>query len=187
MQFFFPYKTLFLKVYPPAMRGDLHTLKRVCSYASVVMLIGEIAFLVLSVATFALGAVSLTSEDIRETFVSIIKCGDSDLSLIAGTLEMTILFIAMFITVKAIHDIMGSIMREHSPFTDENAARFKVVSITFLLCSVTLAALEYLNREDPIMSVCMLLVCILISVVMYCLTIVFRYGSILQDESDHTL
>jgi hypothetical protein len=37
------------------------------------------------------------------------------------------------------------------------------------------------------MAVCMFLVCILISVVMYCLTIIFRYGSILQDESDHTL
>ena len=31
------------------------------------------------------------------------------------------------------------------------------------------------------------LVIILICVVLYCLTIVFRYGCILQNESDHTL
>ncbi len=169
------------------MRGDLHTLKRVCSYASVVMLIGEMAFLVLTVAVTAMGIASFVSGDIRETFVSLIKCGESDMSVIAGTLELAVIFVAMFITVKAIHDIMDSIMKEHSPFVDDNAVRFKIVSITFLVCSAALAILEYLNREDAVMAVCMFLVCILISVVMYCLTIIFRYGSILQDESDHTL
>lgn len=169
------------------MRGDLHTLKRVCSYASVVMLIGEIAFLILTIAVLAMGIASFTSDDIREAFVSLIKCEESDLSVIAGMLELAVIFAAMFITVKSIHDIMDSILKEHSPFMEENAGRLKIVSITFLVCSAALAVLEYLNREDAIMAVCMFLVCILISVVMYCLTIIFRYGSILQDESDHTL
>ena len=169
------------------MRGDLHTLKRVCSYASIVMMIGEIAFLVLAVASVAMSVLSFTSDDIRKMFTSLIKAGDSDLSLIAGTIEITILFLAMFITVKVIHDIMVSIKKEHSPFMEENSNGFKLVSMTFLIISVPLAVLEFLNRDDIVLSIIILLGCILICVVMYCLTIIFRYGYLLQDESDHTL
>ena len=169
------------------MRGDLHTLKRVCSYASIVMMIGEIAFLVLAVASIAMSVLSFTSDDIRKMFTSLIKAGDSDLSLIAGTIEITILFLAMFITVKVIHDIMVSITKEHSPFMEENSNGFKLVSMTFLIISVPLAVLEFLNRDDIVLSIIILLGCILICVVMYCLTIIFRYGYLLQDESDHTL
>ena len=169
------------------MRGDLHTLKRVCSYASIVMMIGEIAFLVLAVASVAMSVLSFTSDDIRKMFTSLIKAGDSDLSLIAGTIEITILFLAMFITVKVIHDIMVSITKEHSPFMEENSNGFKLVSMTFLIISVPLAVLEFLNRNDIVLSIIILLGCILICVVMYCLTIIFRYGYLLQDESDHTL
>ena len=169
------------------MRGDLHTLKRVCSYASIVMMIGEIAFLVLAVASVAMSVLSFTSDDVRKMFTSLIKAGDSDLSLIAETIEITILFLAMFITVKVIHDIMVSITKEHSPFMEENSNGFKLVSMTFLIISVPLAVLEFLNRDDIVLSIIILLGCILICVVMYCLTIIFRYGYLLQDESDHTL
>ena len=169
------------------MRGDLHTLKRVCSYTSIVMMIGEIAFLVLAVASVAMSVLSFTSDDIRKMFTSLIKAGDSDLSLIAGTIEITLLFLAMFITVKVIHDIMVSITKEHSPFMEENSNGFKLVSMTFLIISVPLAVLEFLNRDDIVLSIIILLGCILICVVMYCLTIIFRYGYLLQDESDHTL
>ena len=169
------------------MRGDLHTLKRVCSYASIVMMIGEIAFLILAIASVAMSVLSFTSDDIRKMFTSLIKAGDSDLSLIAGTIEITLLFLAMFITVKVIHDIMVSITKEHSPFMEENSNGFKLVSMTFLIISVPLAVLEFLNRDDIVLSIIILLGCILICVVMYCLTIIFRYGYLLQDESDHTL
>ncbi len=172
---------------PNNMRGDLHTLKKVCRYASVVMLAGEIAFIALIAAVGILGAWSFSSPDMRGTFSSIIKCGGSDLSLASGTLETMIIFAAMFVTVKTIHDIMLSIQKEDSPFVVENAERFKTVSLTFLVSSVPLAVLEYLTRSDWILAVCVLLVCILICVVMYCLTIIFRYGCALQDESDHTL
>ncbi len=169
------------------MRGDLHTLKRVCSYASVVMLIGESMFLILAAAAICLGTASFFSEDVHGMFVPLIKAEDTDISLIAGTLEIALMFIAMFVTVKTIHDIMASIMKEHSPFLEENSSGFKTVCLTFLLCSAPLAVLEFLCRDDIVMSLCIFLACILISVVMYCLTIIFRYGSILQDESDHTL
>lgn len=169
------------------MRGDLHTLRRVCSYASVVMFAGEIAFIILTIASLALGIWSFLSDDVREMFTDLIRCGSSDLSLISGSVEMALLFITMFITVKAIHDIMVPIQNDNSPFMEENSSHFKLICMTFLISSVPLCILEYLNREDLVLALCVLLICILISVVMYCLTIIFRYGYLLQDESDHTL
>ena len=169
------------------MRGDLHTLKKVCRYASVVMLAGEIAFLALIVATLALGVMSFGSADMREFFIGIFRCGGSDLSLIAATLEMALIFVAMFVTVKAIHDIMVSIQNEHSPFLVANANRFKTVCLAYLILSVPLTVLEYLTRDDVVTAIIVLLVCMLITVCLYCLTIVFRYGSMLQTESDQTL
>ena len=169
------------------MRGDLHTLKKVCKYASVVMLLGEIAFAVLTAAVLIMGAMALNDAGIREKFCNLIKCGSSDLSLTAGMLEIALIFVAMFITVKMIHDIMMSIQKEHSPFVIENADRLKIVSMTFLVSSVPLTLLDFLNRADDIIAICIFLVCILICVVLYCMTIVFRYGCMLQTESDHTL
>ena len=169
------------------MRGDLHTLKRVCRYASVVMLAGEIAFIALTAAVLVMGAWSMSDPSIRESFSNLIICKGTDLSLVSGTVELAVLFVAMFVTVKIIHDVMMSIQREHSPFIMENADRLKMVSLTFLVASAPLAVLEYLCRSNDILAVCIFLACILICVVLYCLTIVFRYGCMLQNESDHTL
>ena len=172
---------------PTIMRGDLHTLRKVCSYASVVMLAGEVAFAVLTIASVVLGAVSFTSPDVRDWFTHLIKCGTTDLSLAAGTIEMALLFAVMFLTVKTIHDTMVSIQKEHSPFMDSNAVRFKTLCIAYLVTSIPLSILEFLNRGDQVLAICVLLAFILICVVLYCLTIIFRYGAMLQDESDHTL
>jgi|GEM_PF-874673 len=169
------------------MRGDLHTLKKVCRYASVVMLAGEIAFALLTAATVVFGIWSFSDAGIRSVFSGLIKCGPSDLSLASGTAETAVMFVTMFITVKVIHDIMVSIQREHSPFMEENSGGFKLVSVTFLIAAAPLTVLEYLTRGDDVLTVCVPLICILISVVMYCLTIIFRYGYALQDESDRTL
>jgi len=175
------------EMHPLHMRGDLHTLKRVCSYASIVMLVGEVAFLLLAVGTAIFGILAFSDNGIRSSFIDLIKCNGSDISVIAGMIEMVLAFVAMFITVKVIHDIMVSIQREHSPFMEDTPKGFKLVCLTYLISSVPLAILEYLCREDFVLSICVFLLCILISVVMYCLTIIFRYGHLLQDESDHTL
>jgi len=169
------------------MRGDLHTLERVCSYASVVMLIGSIVFLVLAAACTVLGIWSFSSADIRELFTALIRCGTSDLSLAAGTVEMIAAFATGSVALKLIHGVMVTTMDRSSPFVMENADRFKKLSLLFLGASVILTLSEYLNRSDIVLTVCVFLFCILICVVMYCLTIVFRYGSALQTESDYTL
>lgn len=175
------------EMHHPRMRGDLHTLKRVCSYASVVMLVGEVAFIILAVGAAVFGALAFTDDDMRSTFVDVIKCNSSDISVLCSAAQMVLAFLAMFITVKVIHDIMVSIQREHSPFMEDTPKGFKLVCMTFLILSVPMTILEYGSREYIVLAIGILLLCILISVVMYCLTIIFRYGHLLQDESDHTL
>jgi len=169
------------------MRGDLHTLERVCSYASVVMLAGSIVFMMLAVSCTVLGLLSFSSPDIREMFSSLIKCRLTDISVAAGTVEMVVAFITAAVSLKLIHGVMVTTMDRSSPFVMENADRFKKLSLLFLGSSVILAIFEYLNRSDAVLTSCLFLFCILICVVMYCLTIVFRYGSALQTESDYTL
>ena len=169
------------------MRGDLHTLKRVCSYASTVMLAGCIVFIALAAITLILGGASFVSDDVKDFLVPTIHASDTDLSIISRVLELSVMFIAMAITLRAIHSIMSEILKDNGPFIEGNSEGFKLISLTFLACSVPLAVLEYLSSEDAVIAVAILLACILISVVMYCLTIIFRYGFVLQDESDHTL
>ena len=169
------------------MRGDLHTLKRVCSYASVAMLIGEVAFAALTAAMLTMCGFALSNDGFRRTFADLIWCRETDLSVISGTLELCLIFAAMFITVRVIHSIMVSIRKEHSPFMEQTPDGLKLVCITFLVSALPLMVLEYLCREDIIPALCAALLCILISVVMYCLTIIFRYGYLLQEESDRTL
>ena len=171
------------------MRGDLHTLKKVCKYASTVMFIGEIVFAVLIIATIGLAIASQFSDGARDIFVDLISAKDySDpLKTTSSFIVMTLIFALGFLTVWIVHDIMVSIQREHSPFMEDTPKGFKLVCMTFLILSVPMTILEYGSREDIVLAIGVLLLCILISVVMYCLTIIFRYGHLLQDESDHTL
>lgn len=169
------------------MRGDLHTLKRVCSYASVAMWIGSIAFILLTSAVIILGIMSFSSPDIRTMFTGLIKCGNGDLALASAIIEMTLAFIAAYIVIKTMYFIMKSIQNEHSPFTQDNAERFKMITVTLLGAAIILPIFEYMNRSDIIVTVCLCLFLVLLTVVSYCITIMFRYGSILQKESDETL
>ena len=175
------------EMHHPHMRGDLHTLKRVCSYASVVMLIGEVAFIALAIGMAAYGILAFTDEEMRSSYIDLIKCDPTDMSVICSAIEMVLAFLAMFITVKVIHDIMVAIQKEHSPFMEDTPKGFKLICMTFLVLSVPMTILEFASRGDIVLALCVLLLCIFISVVMYCLTIIFRYGHLLQDESDHTL
>ena len=68
------------------MKGDLSTLKKVCKYASVVMLIGEIVFAALVLITVALGIASLFSDPGKDMFIQWIgsKYTDGTLTLPMG-------------------------------------------------------------------------------------------------------
>lgn len=83
--------------------------------------------------------------------------------------------------------IMESVASEPSPFTLKNAGLLKAIALMFLPASAALFVLELLAGRGPAEAVFVLFGALLVSLVMYCLTIVFRYGAALQKESDETL
>jgi len=85
--------------------------------------------------------------------------------------------------------LFTNIRRSYTPFTLENAKvlkhaavalLFSVVSMPFIF--VILASL--LNQRYQISIELLLFV---LSLIVYCISLVFRYGALLQKESDETL
>ena len=171
------------------MRGDLHTLKRVCEYASVVMFIGEIVFAILLIALAVLGIGSFFSADMSNILndVTYVEKSDSDLVKVCSFLTAVVILVMAFITVKLVRDTMESLKKEYTPFIAENTGRMKTISLTFLVSSIVLLILLILSQRAVVFILFAFFGCLLVSVVMYCVTIVCRYGMLLQKESDETL
>ena len=170
------------------MRGDLHTLKRVCEYASKVMYVAEYVLAALAVATLALIIASFFSEA-AEDFITEWVGTDADETYrrVAAALKFMMIWVMGFLTVKGVHDIMCDIRDEHSPFTEANTDRMILISKIYLIGAIVLLALDIFAGTQIAFTVFVFLGCLLISVVMYCLALVCRYGGVLQKESDETL
>lgn len=170
------------------MRGDLHTLKRICEYASKVMYVAEYVLIALTIATAALIIASFFS-DAAEDFIRdwIESSSDERYRMVAASLKYLIIWIMGFLTVKGVHDVMCDIRDEHSPFTEANTDRMKMISLVYLAGAFILLILDIIAGAPVAFTVFVFLGCLLITVVMYCLALVCRYGGVLQKESDETL
>ena len=171
------------------MRGDLHTLKRVCEYASKVMLVAEYALAALAVVTIIVGVAALFVDEAESLLLDVIAASESDSMLrkVSSVLKLLMIWVLGFITIKAVHDIMCTIRDEHSPFTEENTRRMITVSLSYLVFAFIFLILDILIATSPAEAIFLFLGLTLVSVVMYCLALVCRYGAVLQKVSDETL
>ena len=171
------------------MRGDLHTLKRVCEYASKVMLVAEYVLAALAIATVVVGIASFFVDEAESLMLDIIAASESDSMLrkVSSVLKLLMIWVLGFITIKAVHDIMCTIRDEHSPFTEDNTRRMIVVSIAYLVFAFVFLLLDIMIATSPAEAIFLFLGLTLVSVVMYCLALMCRYGAVLQKESDETL
>lgn len=171
------------------MKGDLSTLKKVCKYGATVMLAGKIILSALIIILLIIGIGSFFTADmsnILHDWLNLDRSVDGLRYAASYLIELTILVIGL-ITVWEVHAIMDSAKNEYTPFIIDNADRIKKISLSFLVSSVVLFILELLADNGLKIALFMLFGTLLVSVVMYCLTIVVRYGVILQKESDETL
>jgi putative transcriptional regulator len=170
------------------MKGDLHTLKRICEYASKVMLVGEATIVAVLAILVGLGVASFAS-DLAADILSKVFGLDvpDDIPSAAGLAMVAFILVLALFTVWSIYSIMISIRDEHSPFTEGNTGILIRLSKVYLVSSVVLGALSmvYVGRLGP--AAFMFFGCILVCVVLYCYALTVRYGAVLQDESDHTL
>lgn len=170
------------------MGDNLHRLRKVCAYASKVLVVGYVILFALAAITAILGIVAFFNDDIYDFVVNFTCAPDSEKSTIVPAIVETIVIFAVGgITVERTNKIVKSIEGEHSPFTQKNADRMMFLCYTFLITSVVILILEYLVRKNISMSIFMFLALIFVAVVIYALKLVFQYGAILQKESDETL
>lgn len=172
------------------MKGDLHTLKKICMYASKVMLAGTIVLFAACIALIALGIVSLFSdaaEDFLGTILGFSVASASSLKVGASLAELVCVLALATETVRRIYLVMKSIENEHSPFNERNTDTVRILSFIYLAAAPVLAVLEILGEKLIASTLFVFFGCILLSVVLYIFALIVRYGSVLQNESDHTL
>ncbi len=176
---------------PPggAMKGNLNTLKKICHYASAVMLVGAVVLAALIVLTLALSAGTAIGDagfsDMLSTWVGTDKITDA--SGIAAVVEMLMILSLGLVTVIVIYRFMKAIEREHSPFNTANVDSMRFLSKTYLIFAVLFAVADWVARENLTIAMFLFFGSVLVGVVIYCLALAFRYGSVLQKESDETL
>ena len=170
------------------MKGDLHTLKRICEYAAKVMFVGEFVLIALLIATLVLGIGSSFSDgmgDILNTVTGL--AAPHDLSTWAALLKVVVIIGLGAFTVWVVYGLMVSIRDEHSPFNGRNTDSIILLSKIYLVIAVVLLALSIAASDSIAMMAFLFFGCVLISVLLYCFALTVRYGAVLQDESDHTL
>ncbi len=168
------------------MKSGLPRLKKMCKYGSYVMYTATAVLVCLALATLILGIVALFGNDTLYSWICIDK-NSSDIVIISAFLGNILIWIIASITVFIIGLIMKSITSEHSPFTDKNARRMKTLAVTYLISSFLMLIFELLADKKPTEAVFIFMGLLLVAVVTYCLTLMCRYGTLLQQESDETL
>ena len=172
------------------MKGDLHTLKKACLYGSMVMACGAMVIAAVIVVIVSLGIGSFVSETFADILGSMIQLSledDSATVVVAAYAEMLLIFLLAFVTVLTIYWMMSSIHEDHSPFSVDNTDRAMVLSRIYFMAAVVIAILELLGGRGFGSVLFMFFGCILIAVVLFMFSLIIRYGSVLQDESDRTL
>ena len=170
------------------MKGDLHTLKRVCEYGSKAMLIGEAVIGVVLLAAVILAFGSFASDLLADALDAVFGIGvPDDASSAARVAETVLILVLALITVWTVYRLMVSIRDEHSPFTEPNTLLIIRLSKIYLVFAAALGILAAVASGSIAETLFMFFGCILVSVILYCYALTVRYGSVLQDESDHTL
>lgn len=170
------------------MRGDLHTLKRICEYASKVMLAGCIIISLVLIAAMVLVAGSFVSDPMADVLYRVFNIESLDTVESASRMaEMILILILAVITTQSIYRVMVSIRDEHSPFNEGNTSILIRLSKAYLIFPVPFGVLSYLASGILAEALFMFFGCLFVGVVLYCYALIVRYGAVLQDESDHTL
>lgn len=155
-----------------------------CGIASVVLVL----YLILPVVTAVISAVSGFIEGFKEGYSDPSSVSEAmPQGFIMGTLYIVfaLAFIAIIIIAVAYClKLLMSIRRDESPFTEKNGKLIRTIGISFMLIEPVQIILELL--KSGIFSIGSGIT-FSAGIVMYCISLVFRYGCELQQESDETI
>ncbi len=170
------------------MKGDLSTLKKICRYASSVMLAGSIILAATMAATVALWIGSaLGYGPFSDALAAWLGVDSASGSGNFALLEMLMILSLGAATAYCLYRFMRSVYVEHSPFTGKNVDPMLILSKTYLIAAAAIAACDWMSRGNLTSAMFLFFGSVMVGVVVYCLALTFRYGAVLQKESDETL
>lgn len=161
-------------------------IRRMSGIASVVLIL----YLILPVVTTVIAAFSGFIEGFKEGYSEEENGAVSSAapeSVLAEMLyiALAIAFIAIIIISIAYSlKLLMSIRRDKSPFTDKNGKLIRTIGIAFMLMEPVQIILEFLKSGVFTIGSG---ITFSAGIVMYCISLVFRYGCELQQESDETI
>lgn len=153
-------------------RTSKEKIRRASLIAAVILILYMIVPMIGAVTGFISGFTEGYSED-----------GEAEGSALAGAIALLIIALwacALVFTIR----LLLSLRRDISPFTDKNGRRIRNIAISFLLLEpaehLYSWAVDYYigSLEGMYFSA---------GLVLYCVSLVFRYGCELQQESDETI
>ena len=154
--------------------------KRVCTIASVILLV----YLIVPFITYSIGAVTGFMQGWNDAGSE--PSSDPFGMIILGLL-MSIVLIAINIVpiVTAIRLLLG-VRKSDSPFTELNGKRIGIIGICFMLMEpLNFIYSGLIDKDWSVDNFSGL--AFSAGLVLYCISMIFRYGCELQQESDETL
>lgn len=111
--------------------------------------------------------------------------GGSDMpawKAILGVLCAVVMITAVVIAIVAGLQLLFGMSRGASPFTEKISRAIKNMGVSLIVFELTRAAFWYISEESIEFGMLWLA-----GLVLYAFSLVFRYGTVLQKESDETL
>ncbi|MBQ8825954.1 MAG: DUF2975 domain-containing protein [Oscillospiraceae bacterium] len=152
--------------------------KRVCAIASVILII----YLIVPFVTYSIGAVTGFMDGWNEAAAEGTSSEPMWKIMLSLIISFAVLAINIVPIVTAIRLLLG-VRKADSPFTELNGKRIGIIGICFMLMEPINFLYELINNEFEIGSG----LAFSAGLVLYCISLIFRYGCELQQESDETL
>ncbi len=149
---------------------DFRKLKILCRVLFYILLLVS----VIMMAVLILIGVALVWEFLDPRFIGE-EAPESPLVLLALLMVVLLFFLVVCVILM---NIARSIYREYSPFTIKNVRRLEVIGVAYLFFPALVSPLLYLALWDIIALevISIILSCVLMAGIFYCLSLVFMYG-----------
>ena len=170
------------------MNDALKKLNKICKFAELFSKILLIALVIGAVVTLIImGAVALNPDLISEI-------GDGTLTnkeVLSMGVIMIIAVVFAFIILYYAYLICGNIHRNNTPFMDENVKYLEKIAIWTIVCALVIpligGAIGVAIGVDPAQMLAFNPMMLFFAFPVYLLSLILKYGTTLQKESDATL
>lgn len=163
---------------------QIKRLQKICRFGSYLIAILLIFLILAAIAVFIVAAFV---PEIRD---EVFNSGDASLNL----LNEIVFFITVVITVvilTVVYQLMNAISKGRTPFTIQNVKYIKSIAVLLLILGVVVTILNLTfsltNTAGMEYDANIEVTPMLAAIVVYCISLVFQYGVVLQEESDQTL